>query len=92
MAFLTLSPIFGPACREALAKIEDSDIGNLIINKTNAHAELQSYLSLLEIEAKHELQHRERVPGRVDMQLKVVWTHLATAQFATRILLTSSGC
>lgn len=62
----------GPACREAIKRIEKSDTGDSIINKTSAHTELQSYLSHLEVGAKFELQHRERMLSRVDIQLKVV--------------------
>jgi hypothetical protein len=62
----------GPACREAITKIEQSDTGISIISKTSAHKELQSYLSHLETGARFELQHRERMLSRVDIQLKVV--------------------
>ena len=62
----------GPACREAITRIEHSDIGDSIINKTSAHTELQSYLSHLETGTRFELEHRERMLSRVDIQLRVV--------------------
>jgi hypothetical protein len=62
----------GKGCRAALSKIEASDIGKNILNSTTAHQELHSLVSQLELTAKFELQHRERMLSRVDMQLKVV--------------------
>ena len=53
--------------------IEKSDIGKLILNKTSAHEELKLFILRLDTAAKFELQHRERMLSRVDMQLKVVY-------------------
>jgi hypothetical protein len=62
----------GKGCQAALSKIEASDIGKNILNSTTAHQELHSWVLQLELTAKFELQHRERMLSRVDMQLKVV--------------------
>lgn len=63
---------FEIAFRRSFQDIEKSDFGNLVLNKTSAHEELKLFVLRLDIAAKFELQHRERMLSRVDMQLKVV--------------------
>ena len=62
----------GLACFEVMEKIEESNKGMLRSPKTKADIELHSYLSQLRNAASFELQHRERMLSRIEMQLKVV--------------------
>jgi hypothetical protein len=62
----------GKGCQVAFTKIESSDVGKNILNRTVAHQELHSWMLQLELAAKFELKHGKRMLSRVDMQLKVV--------------------
>ena len=64
----------GPACEKALSTIEVADPHISVIGKTAAHVDVKLFVSILLTAARFDWQNRERLLGRVSIQLQVVRT------------------
>lgn len=61
----------GPACENALSTLEVAGLKKMAISE-NAHHDVKLFVTVLSTAARYDLQIRERLLGRVSIQLQVV--------------------